>query len=31
MALIVGMRSMKRIGMPPDVIMGAARAQLAML
>lgn len=31
MALIVGMQSMKRIGMPPDVIMGAARAQLAML
>lgn len=31
MALIVGIQSMKRIGMPAEVIAGAARAQLAML
>lgn len=30
-ATLIGMQSMKRIGVAPDVIMGAARAQLAML
>jgi TetR/AcrR family transcriptional regulator, transcriptional repressor for nem operon len=30
-ALIVGMHGMKRIGVAPSVVLGAARAQLAML
>lgn len=30
-ALIIGIHSMKRIGMAPEFIMGAAQAQLAML